>query len=59
VGERVALHVRLLDATGWAIERTAEGDAADPEAVGLDAAEQLLAAGGAALLAALRARGAS
>jgi hydroxymethylbilane synthase len=54
-GERIALRVRLLDADGGtAIERTAQGGVGDPAAIGRDAAEQVLAAGGAALLARLR-----
>jgi hydroxymethylbilane synthase len=58
-GDRISLHVRLLDETGSAIERIVAGAAADPEAIGVEAAEQLLAGGGAMLLAALRARGES
>jgi hypothetical protein len=51
--------VRLLDPDGGAaIERTLEGDARDAEAIGAQAAEQVLEAGGAALLARLRAAGA-
>jgi hydroxymethylbilane synthase len=56
--DRISLCVRLLDADGGAaIERTVEGDARDPESLGRRAAEQVLAAGGTALLAELRARG--
>jgi hydroxymethylbilane synthase len=58
-GDRIALRVRLLDPErGAAIERTLEGDARDAEAIGVRAAEQVLAGGGAALLARLRAAGA-
>jgi hydroxymethylbilane synthase len=57
--DRIALRVRLLDPDGGAaIERTLEGDARDAEAIGAQAAEQVLEAGGAALLARLRAAGA-
>jgi hydroxymethylbilane synthase len=56
--DRIALRVRLLDADGdAAIERTVEGSAEDPAGIGRWAAEQVLAAGGAALLEKLRARG--
>jgi hydroxymethylbilane synthase len=56
--DRIALRVRLLDPErGAAIERTLEGDARDAEAIGARAAEEVLAAGGAALLARLRAAG--
>jgi hydroxymethylbilane synthase len=59
-GDRLALRVRLLDPDGTVeIERTVEGDARDPEALGRRAADQVLAAGGAALLAKLRSQGAS
>ena len=57
--DRIALHVRLLDPErGAVIERTLEGDARDAEAIGARAAEEVLAGGGAALLARLRAAGA-
>jgi hydroxymethylbilane synthase len=56
---RVHLHARLLDPDGGApIEREARGDADDAETLGRDIAEQILAAGGAVLLARLRAEGA-
>ena len=56
---RIALRVRLLDPErGAVIERTLEGDARDAEAIGARAAEQVLAGGGAELLARLRAAGA-
>ncbi len=56
--DRIALRVRLLDPDGSAvIERTLDGDARDAEAIGRRAAEQVLAAGGDALLEALRSRG--
>jgi hydroxymethylbilane synthase len=56
--DRIALRVRLLEPDGsTAIERDLEGDAGDPEALGRLAAEQVLAAGGAALLEKLRAQG--
>jgi len=59
VGDRIALRVRLLDPErGTAIERTLEGFASDAEAIGARAAEQVLAGGGADLLARLRAAGA-
>jgi hydroxymethylbilane synthase len=55
---RVTLRVRLLDTDGSkSIERTVEGDARDAASLGRSAAEQVLAAGGAALLETLRARG--
>lgn len=55
---RLTLRVRLLDSDGSAsIERTVEGDARDAASLGRSAAEQVLAAGGAALLEVLRARG--
>jgi hydroxymethylbilane synthase len=55
---RLTLRVRLLDSDGSAaIERTVEGDARDAASLGRDAAEQVLAAGGAALLEKSRARG--
>jgi hydroxymethylbilane synthase len=58
--DRIALRVRLLDAEGGiVIERAVEGSADDPVAIGKRAADQVLAAGGAALLAELRARGAA
>ncbi len=58
--DRITLRVRLLEPDGSAaIERTVEGDARDPEAIGRRAAEQVLAAGGAALLEKLRAQGAA
>ena len=50
--------MRLLDTDGSAsIERTVEGDARDAQSLGRTAAEQVLAAGGAALLEKLRAQG--
>ncbi len=58
-GGRIALRVRLLDPDGGAvIERAVEGDASDAEALGRQAAEQVLASGGAAMLARLVAQGA-
>jgi len=55
---RLTLRVRLLDTDGAAsIERTVEGDARDAASLGRSAAEQVLAAGGAALLEKLRASG--
>jgi hydroxymethylbilane synthase len=57
---RLTLRVRLLDSDGAAsIERTVEGDARDAASLGRSAAEQVLAAGGAALLEKLRAQGAA
>ncbi|HKA16402.1 MAG TPA: hydroxymethylbilane synthase [Myxococcota bacterium] len=59
-GDRIALRVRLLAPDGGAsIERAVEGDARDPDAIGWRAADQVLAAGGAALLDELRAQGAA
>ena len=59
-GGRIALRVRLLDRDGGAsIERAVEGDAVDAETIGALAAEQVLASGGAALLARLVAQGAA
>jgi hydroxymethylbilane synthase len=56
---RIALRVRLLDPErGAVIESTLEGDARDAEEIGARAAEEVLAGGGAALLARLRAAGA-
>ena len=58
VGGRIALRVRLLEPDGGvAIERAVEGDAREPEEIGRRAAEQVLGAGGAALLEKLRAQG--
>jgi len=55
--DRICLRVRLLAPDGSVeIERTVEGDARDPESLGRSAAEQVLAAGGAALLKDLRVR---
>jgi hydroxymethylbilane synthase len=56
--DRLTLRVRLLDSDGSAmIERTVEGDARDAASLGRTAADQVLAAGGAALLEKLRAQG--
>jgi hydroxymethylbilane synthase len=60
VDGRIVLRVRLLDTDGGAsIERAVEGDASEAESVGWLAAEQVLASGGAALLAKLVAQGAA
>jgi hydroxymethylbilane synthase len=57
-GGRVTLCVRLLDTDGSAsIERTVVGESRDAASLGRSAAEQVLDAGGAALLEKLRARG--
>jgi hydroxymethylbilane synthase len=54
---RLTLRVRLLDPDGSAsIERTVEGPARDAQSLGRGAAEQVLGAGGAELLAKLRSR---
>jgi hydroxymethylbilane synthase len=56
--DRITLRVRLLDPHGsTAIERTLDGDPRDAEAIGARAADQVLAAGGAALLESLRSAG--